>query len=286
VRQVAESLVADVARRLPAISGTDASAVPPRFGRRPATSERPAAATEVPDAQSVTLLCLAASRGRMTGLRRSLDGYGERPEEWRPFLHQTDETATGIVSNALRAYGVGEVAVRPVTAAEATDAGGARSAVLLVDPWLARAFSPEELRRELAGWVGVIGAVVVVMARGDEETKEQTIELRRAVLARVTHVGLQAPHHEAGSAQGLAHAVIGAVADMLTLGPGAPGAPAEPLAPAHPRAEGPAELTATPETRAERLSRRRRERATWLSPVAGLLPPLLLGTSGGTQAET
>jgi FxsC-like protein len=293
VRQVADRLVAYADRQVPALSGEEAAAVPPRFGRSHAG--RAPAAADVPDSRRVTLLCLTASRDRMRGLRGSLDGYGETPEDWRPFPHQTSESATGIVVRALSAYGVDDVTVRPLPAPAAPDAPDARStpeqgswsAVLLVDPWLASATSPEALREELAGWASLIGAVVVVMARGDEETSERTIELRRAVLHRVTHSGLQAPHHEAGSPQGLAHAVIGAVADMLATGSGASAEPL-PSSPQHPRHEGVVEqgTQRTPETRAERLSRRRHERSTWLSPVAGLLPPLLLGTPGGNQAET
>jgi FxsC-like protein len=250
----------------------------------------------------------------MAGLRASADGYGPAHEDWRPFLPQTDEPAVAIVRRALAAYGLPEVTARQLPARPETGpppARPARSAVLLVDPWLASSLSAETLRTELAGWSSAIGAVVVVMARGDAETTRHTAELRAAMLARITHSGLQAPHHEAGSAQGLAHTVIGAVADMLALGPGAPAEPlasAEPLAPAArrpdaaPRSAAPdAGRRAAPdpaadrpspgrasraETSTERLNRRRRERSSWLSPVAGLLPPLLYGTSGGKQAET
>ncbi|MEO3749610.1 hypothetical protein [Streptomyces sp. B6B3] len=340
VRQVAERLVDAAARQVPAISAADAAAVPPRFGpRRGEQADRRRAATaperdpraasdprasgepggsrdsrDAPEARPITLLCLTGTRDRMVGLRASADGYGPSPEDWRPFLPQADEPAVAIVRRALAAYGLRNMTARQLPARPETGpapARPARSAVLLVDPWLASSLSAETLRTELAGWSSAIGAVVVVLARGDAETTRHTAELRAAVLARIINSGLQAPHHEAGSAQGLAHTVIGAVADMLALGPGAPAEPldpAEPLASTTPRQDA-APRPATPdpgrraapdqaadrtasgrasrvETSAERLTRRRRERSSWLSPVAGLLPPLLYGTSGGKQAET
>ncbi|TVL92402.1 hypothetical protein [Streptomyces sp. SAJ15] len=267
----------------------------PRAAGRPRADRGPGTAAR---RHRVTLLLLAGTRSRMAALRTALAPYGDSPEDWQPFWPHTEESAVDVVQRALEDYGVEEVTVCPFTpesgAAEPValppEPPGADPdppvVLLLVDPWLAREARPSRdpglsaLCERLSARGAAFAGVVAVLPRTDAETWENTPQLRDALLAQAAGCRLRAPHHEVGSAEGLAHTVIGAMADVLTVWPGGQGR-SEPGEPDGRPPRGARE----PEERAEWPTRRSRERDAWSPVPAGPRSALLSHRSGGIWGD-
>ncbi|MYW05131.1 hypothetical protein GT354_44045 [Streptomyces sp. SID3343] len=252
-----------------------------------AVADRRGPARAAPSPRRVTLALLVGTRDRMADLRNAVATYGERPEDWRPFRPQSEESAVEVVRRALYGYGIEDVRVRVVddgpgagpqpSVDEASDADSVT--LVLVDPWLAREGGFAAAYERLALWPGTVAGVIGVLPRGDQETWQSTWRLRSALLADAGNCVLQAPHHEVGSAEGLAHIAVGAVADVF--------AGVDPT-PAACRVSAPTESApaARPESPTERLVRRRRERAAWISrPTGPPLASMMYGSTGGVWSE-
>ncbi len=256
------------------------TAPPPPASRSPLTAlpDKPPA-----DRRHVIVALVTGERSRMAELRHCVAAYGDTAEDWRPFRPQDDESAVSIVQRALHACDIDRMTVMPLppgpvvpdedTAAPAAakdpaDAApgaagrpGARApVVVLVDPWMTADTTFPALWMQLRRHASYVAAVIVVLSRSDQETWGNATRLRRA-LARTPASELDAPHHEAGSAEALAHTVIGALADARPYTP--------PVIPGELSLEGPD----------ERLTRRQRERAAWATrqPGSRLAPS---GSSG------
>lgn len=253
---------------------------PPGIGHTPPERRREnaaaaASAAPSPESRRVIVVLVTGDRTRMEELRRSVSAYGDTAQDWRPFRPQDDEPVVSIIRRALRTYGIDVVPVLPSAAghaappaADAADRGGPATAepalaepapaaglasapgtdqpavVVLVDPWMAGDPAFPTLWTRLQQQTASVAAIIVVLARGDEETRANSARLRHA-LARTAAMDMDAPHHEAGSAESLTHTVIGALADAW-LAPGS-------ALTARPAAESPL----------ERFSRLQRERAAW-----------------------
>lgn len=132
------------------------------------------------------------------------------------------------------------------------------SVVVLVDPWMAGDADFPTLWTQLRQHASSVAAVIVVLSRGDEETRVNAARLRRS-FAHTPELELDAPHHEAGSPESLAHTVLGALADVESATTYTPAV----------RAVDPAR-----ESSVERISRRQRERSAWVTREPGPLPSL------------
>jgi FxsC-like protein len=313
VREVADRLSAGAAVGLPQMSEIDAKEVVPEFAADPRAMRLggdtgpgafarvepvrdPSARVVADDRRSdragtsprrVTLALLAGTRQRMAGLRNAVATYGETAQDWRPFRPQTDEPAVDVVRRALFAYGIDDVRVRVLDdepGAEpdrlpGRDPDADSVTLVLVDPWLAREGGFPAAYERLAHWPGTVAGVVAILPRGDQETWQSTWRLRAGLLADAENCAVQAPRHEVGSAEGLAHIAVGAVADVFGGNDPTPDAfavatPKEPV------------TLARPESPTERLVRRRKERAAWIArPTRSPLASMMYGSTGGTWSE-
>jgi hypothetical protein len=132
------------------------------------------------------------------------------------------------------------------------------SVVVLIDPWMTGDATFPALWSRLQRYASSVAAVIVVLSRGDEETWANAARLRHALI-RTPAFELDAPHHEAGSPESLAHTVVGALADSWLTSPETPVA-------------RPGDLSL--ESPVERFSRRQRERAAWVTSEPAPLPSL------------
>lgn len=272
VSAVADELLRAVASPLPAMSEAAARDVQPRFGpsrggRRP---EPPPAAPTTPEEREgpvrrLVVALVAGTSAKMEQLRTSVAAYGSTPEEWSPFAPQSLESAVSVVSRTLRACGLDGVRFVALDADHAlprlrTDDDSA--VVLVVDPWLTEDAAFPVLWERLARCEAGVSAVIVVLPRQDDESRLHTSRLRDS-FARTPARLLGAAHHEVGTPQALAYTVAGVLADVASEG-GGQGIPLGPPV----------------ESAAERRSRRRRERAEWLTPATGQQASLVGRASG------
>jgi FxsC-like protein len=278
VRRVAERLMRAAKTPLPAMAEAESRTVEPYFGpaRVPAQEQRadrpaPRAAERRTGERRVLLVLVAGTRSRMERLRESVDAYGETAEEWRPFRPYSDEPAAATAAWAAHACGVDRLTVvtldggRPGPLSGHVPAGGEPAVVLvLVDPWMTGDASFPALWEQLARSRARVAAVVVVLPRLDEESRLAASRLREA-LSRTPARVLGASHHEVGSPESLTHTVAAVMADSFT----------DPMA-EDPPWDRAGELPL--ESSAERLIRRRHERAGWLKRGRGPWPPLFSGT--------
>jgi len=165
----------------------------------------------------------------------------------------------------------------PRSPAAASDADSV--ILVLVDPWLAPEGGFPAAYQRLAHWPGTVAGVIGILPRGDQETWQSTWRLRNALLADAGNGVLQAPHHEVGSAEGLAHIAVGAVADVFG---GKDPAPESLSVTARPESAA----IARPESPTERMVRRRKERAAWIArPIRSPLASMSYGSTGGTWGD-
>ncbi|OXS35120.1 FxsC protein [Streptomyces sp. XY006] len=264
VRRVAARLMRAAEGPPPVMSEAESRAVPPQFGpsramrpkRRDVAgplSDPPGAATPDHAGRRMTLLLVAGTSDRMRRLRDHVDYYGDHAKEWRPFLPHHDETVPSTVGYAARACGVDSLAVAVPEPDEPWPEELDESATVLVvvDPWLTDDPAFRALWERIVRSRARIAAVVVVLARADEESTAHAIRLREALCRTPTRM-LNAAHHEAGSREALAHIVVAVMADSVTDSAHETGG-----------TQGKAgELTI--ESPAERRVRKQRERVGWL----------------------
>ncbi|WP_329338968.1 FxsC protein [Streptomyces sp. NBC_00663] len=272
VRRVAERLLRAARTPLPVMTEAESRLVPSRFGPSRAASHQP---DDTPVSRPhdrerrVVLVLLTGTRDRMAGLRTSVVAYGDTPEEWRPFRPHSDEPALSVAGRAVRTCGADQLTVRtPELDDPDVLAGVDESAVVLVlvDPWLSRDAEFSTLWNRLARARANIAAVVVVLPRLDEESRQSATRLRESLAMTPARL-LGASHHEVGSPESLTLAVAAVMADSGT-GPEDPGPPPVPAG------------AVSVESSAERRIRRQRERVGWLKRGAGPWPPLLGRTPG------
>ncbi|MGI5426448.1 FxsC protein [Streptomyces sp. CA-179760] len=281
VRRVAARLMRAAESPPPVMSEAESRAVTPQFGpsramaynRRdiaePATCPPSAAAAASDRDRHLMLLLVAADSDRMGRLRDHLDYYGERAEDWRPFRPRSEETVTSTVGWAARACGVDRLAViapgpdGPLP----NDVDESVTVLVVVDPWLTGDPAFRVLWERIVRSRARVAAVVVVLARTDEESTANAVRLREAVCRTPARM-LDAAHHEAGSREALAHIVVAVMADS--------GTPSEGDAGTTRRRAG--ELTI--ESPAEQRVRRQRERVGWLRRGTNPWPPVLSRTPG------
>ncbi|KUO20223.1 hypothetical protein AQJ91_15715 [Streptomyces dysideae] len=275
VRRVAERLTRAGKTPLAAMDAAESRTVEPYFGptRVPAQEQRPdrptPAADQAPRAgeRHVLLVLVAGTRSRMERLRESVDAYGETPEEWRPFRPYSEEPASATASWAAHACGIDRLTVVTHDGSDPdslAQADASAVVLVLVDPWMTGDPGFPVLWERLARCGARVAAVVVVLPRLDEESRLAASRLREA-LSRTPARLLGASHHEVGSPESLTHTVAAVMADSF----------------ADAREEDPPWGTTDElplEDPAERLIRRRRERAGWLKRGRGPWPPLFSGT--------
>jgi len=272
VRRVAERLLRAARAPLPAMTEAESRQVPSRFGpsRTGPQQREDTPAPRPPERERrAVLVLLTGTRDRMQGLRDSVGAYGDTPEEWRPFRPHSDEPALSVAGRAVRACGTEQLTVRtPELGEPDVLAGVDESAVvmLLVDPWLSRDPAFSTLWVRLARARANIAAVVVVLPRLDEESRQSAGSLRESLALTPARL-LGASHHEVGSPESLTLAVAAVMADW-GAGAGDTGPPPVPAG------------AVSVESSAERRIRRQRERVGWLKRGAGPWPPLLGRTPG------
>jgi FxsC-like protein len=225
-------------------------------------------------ARQIVVALVAGTSNRMRQLRHSVEAYGDTPEDWCPFVPQSSEPAISVVGRTLRACGLDGAqfvqldADRPVPRLRNDDAA---AVMMVVDPWMTDDASFPVLWERLAECEVGVSAVILVLPRHDTESRANATRLRDS-FARTPARLLGAAHHEVGTPQALAHAVAGVLADVATEEGGESGS------------EGGGERDGPPrplvESSAERRSRRRRERAEWLTPVAAQRASLVGGATG------
>ncbi|QJT02305.1 hypothetical protein G9272_19875 [Streptomyces asoensis] len=282
VRRVAARLMRAAELPPPVMSEPESRTVAPRFGpshavpcrRRdvvePATEppKAPAAASGR-DARHMMLLLVAGTADRMRHLRGQVACYGGSAEEWRPFHPYSEETVTSTVGWAARACGVDRLAVVAPGPDDPLpyDIDESATVLVVVDPWLTGDPAFRALWERIAWSRARVAAVVVVLARTDEESTAEATRLREAVSRTPTRM-LDAAHHEAGSREALAHIVVAVMADSVAR-------PDDDMGGARART---GELTI--ESPAERRVRRQRERVGWLRRGANPWPPVMSRTPG------
>ncbi|GGY22488.1 hypothetical protein GCM10010384_31730 [Streptomyces djakartensis] len=282
VRRVAARLMRAAESPPPVMSEAESRAVAPQFGpsramphKRRDVAEPPIDPAGVPpeasdaDDRQMMLLLVTGTRDRMDRLRDHVGYYGERAEDWRPFRPRSEETVTSTVGWAARACGVDRMAVVapgpdcPVP----EDIDESVTVLVVVDPWLTGDPAFRGLWERIVRSRARVAAVVVVLARTDEESTANAIRLRDAVCRTPARMP-DAAHHEAGSREALAHIVVAVMADSAARPEGVTG-----------NTRGrPGELTI--ESPAERRVRRQRERVGWLRRGANPWPPVLSRTPG------
>ena len=269
VRRVAERLTRAARTPLPAMPAAESGTVEPYFGpAQPRRTRRgqPPSQPPRPPARHLVVALLAGTRSEMERLRGSVDTYAETAQEWRPFRPQSDEPAAGIAGRAAYACGAERltfVALDDTDADPLSEVEASAVVVVLVDPWLTGHPSFPVHWDRLMRLGARVAAVVTVLPRLDEESRQSADRLREA-LARTPARQLGASHHEAGSPDSLTHAMAAVMADVF--------ADAREEDPLPDRAEEP-----PLENTAERIVRRERERAGWLRH-RGNWPPLVTGT--------
>ncbi|MGW2960517.1 FxsC protein [Streptomyces sp. NPDC001220] len=283
VRRVAARLMRAAESSLPVMSEAEGHSVAPRFGPSRAVAPSRASAaepglpettTEVKTAsgragRKITLFLVVGTGDRMRHLRDHVDHYGETAGDWRPFSPHSEETVTSTVGWAVRACGGERPTVVVPGADDLLPDGIDESATVLVvvDPWLTGDPGFRALWERIARSRARVVAVVVVLARGDEESLANAARLREAV-SRTPARMLGAAHHEVGSRDALAHIVVAVMADTLT----------------HPEEDTGGTRARTGELMIEspddQRSRRQRERVGWLRRAANSWPPVLSRTPG------
>ncbi|MFF5371310.1 FxsC protein [Streptomyces sp. NPDC013187] len=266
VRRVAARLMRAAEKPPPVMSEAESRTVTPQFGPRrvmphsrrdvsePVTD--PPGVAAAPDSDGpLMLLLVAGTSDRMGRLREHVDRYGEHAEDWRPFRPGSEETVPSTVGWAARACGIDRLAVvapgpdGPLP----EDIDESATVLVVVDPWLTGDPSFRVLWERIVRSRARVAAVVVVLARADEESTANAVRLREAVCRTPARM-VDAAHHEAGSREALAHIVVAVLADSGTRPAGGTGS-----------ARGRAgDLTI--ESPAERRVRRQRERVGWLQP--------------------
>ncbi|MFJ6834098.1 FxsC protein [Streptomyces sp. NPDC091209] len=280
VRRVAARLMRAAASPPPVMSEAEGHDVVARFGpdhaavrTRPPAPKPPRSAGQVPASdradRNVTLLLMTGTADRMRNLRERVDGYGQSAEEWRPFRPHSEETVASTVGWALRACGGGRLAVTAPRPGDPLPHGidASTTVLLVVDPWLTGDPAFRALWERIARSRARVAAVVVVLARCDEESMVHAGRLREAV-SRTPARMLGAAHHEAGSRDALAHIVVAVMADSRTRTQDDTGGTWARTG----------ELTI--ESPDDRRSRRQRERVGWLRRAANSWPPILSTTPG------
>jgi FxsC-like protein len=266
VRRVAARLMRAAESPPPVMSGPESRAVVPQFGpnrvmphKRRGVTEPAAASPVVPAAVSdrddrhVMLLLVTGTSDRMRRLRDHVDYYGEHAEDWRPFRPHSEATVTSTVGWAARACGVDRLAVVAPgpDGPFPEDVDASATVLVVVDPWLTGDPAFRALWERIVRSRARVAAVVVVLARTDEESTANAVRLREAVCRTPARM-LDAAHHEAGSREALAHIVVAVMADSVTH-------PEDDTGGTRGRT---GELTI--ESPAERRVRRQRERVGWL----------------------
>ncbi|MFJ7241714.1 FxsC protein [Streptomyces olivaceus] len=281
VRRVAARLMRAADSPLPTMTESESRLVAPRYGpsraqHRPPSVPASSAPAAADPARRVALVVVAGTRERMRGLRDHVDCYGESVEEWRPFHPYSEETVISTIRWVTRACGADRLTVVTPGPEDFLPDDFDESAVVfvVVDPWLTADDAFPALWERITRSRTRVCAVVVVLARTDEESTQNAARLREAV-SRTPARLLGAAHHEAGSSESLVHTVAAVMADS---------GPRPDDGSGDSRAVVASDLSI--ESPVERRARRQRERVGWLRRGASPWPPLLSRTPGESLGPT